>query len=205
VIDLETVARIRHLHHAERWPVGTIATQLGLHHETVERALAEQSPAQPVPRPSRFDPYAAFVREVLEKHPRLRATRIWQMLGARGCTLSVRQVREKVKQLRPAPREAFLRRRTFPAEEAQVDWASFGHVLIGAARRALSAFMLTLTYSRWIYLRFFLDQSMESFVRGHVYAFGDLQGVPRHLLYDNLRSAVSGRHGDAVRFNLRLL
>ena len=29
-----------------------------------------------------------------------------------------------------------------------MDWASFGHVTIGAARRALSAFVLTLTYSR---------------------------------------------------------
>ena len=127
------------------------------------------------------------------------------MLRERGCTLSVRQVRDKVAELRPTPREAFLRRRTFPAEEAQVDWASFSHVTIGAARRALSAFILTLTYSRWIFLRFFLDQSMENFLRGHVYAFADLQGVARHLLYDNLRSAVSERHGDAVRFNTRLL
>ena len=119
MIDLEVVARIRHLHHSEQWPVGTIATELGLHHETVERALLEQSPAQPTPRPSRFDPYAGFVREVLEKYPRLRATRIWHMLRERGCTLSVRQVRDKVSELRPAPREAFLRRRTFPAEEAQ--------------------------------------------------------------------------------------
>lgn len=77
--------------------------------------------------------------------------------------------------------------------------------MIGAARRALSAFILTLTYSRWIFLRFFLDQSMENFLRGHVSAFADLQGVPRHLLYDNLRSAVTERHGEAVRFNLRLL
>jgi len=205
VIDLETVARIRHLHHAEQWPVGTIATELGLHHETVERALREESRAQPALRPSRFDPYVGFVREMLEKYPRLRATRLWHMLRERGCTLSVRQVRDKVAELRPTPCEAFLRRRTFPAEEAQVDWASFGHVAIGAARRALSAFILTLTYSRWIFLRFFLDQSMENFLRGHVYAFADLQGVPRHLLYDNLRSAVSERHGDAVRFNLRLL
>ena len=205
MIDLEVVARIRHLHHSEQWPVGTIAVELGLHHETVERALREQSPAQPTPRPSRFDPYAGFVREVLEKYPRLRATRIWHMLRERGCTLSVRQVRDKVSDLRPAPREAFLRRRTFPAEEAQVDWACFGHVTIGAARRALSAFMLTLTYSRWIFLRFFFDQSMESFLRGHVYAFADLPGVPRHLLYDNLRSAVVSRHGEAVRFNPRLL
>ena len=205
MIDLETVARIRHLYHAEHWPVGTIAVELGLHHEAVERALAEESRAAPSPRPSRFDPYAGFVREMLEKYPRLRATRIWHMLRERGCTLSVRQVRDKVAELRPAPREAFLRRRTFPAEEAQVDWASFGHVMMGAARRALSAFILTLTYSRWIFLRFFLDQSMENFLRGHVYAFADLPGVPRHLLYDNLRSAVLSRHGDAVRFNPRLL
>jgi transposase len=205
VIDIENVVRIRHLHHVEHWPVGTIAAELGLHHETVERALVEESHPALAPRPSRFDPYVGFVRETLSKHPRLRASRIWHMVRERGCTLSVRQVRDKVAELRPAPREAFLRRRTFPAEEAQVDWASFGHVTIGRARRALSAFILTLTYSRWIFLRFFFDQSMESFLRGHVYAFGDLPGVPRHLLYDNLRSAVLSRHGDAVLFNPRLL
>lgn len=205
MIDLETVARIRHLHHAEHWPVGTIATELGVHHETVERALREESPAEPAVRPSRFDPYLGFAREMLEKYPRLRATRLWHMLRERGCTLSVRRVREKVAELRPIPREAYLRRQTFPAEEAQVDWASFGHIAIGAARRALSAFVLTLTYSRWIFLRFFLDQSLENFLRGHVYAFADLQGVPRRLLYDNLRSAVSERQGEAVRFNARLL
>jgi hypothetical protein len=44
--------------------------------------------------------------------------------------------------------------------------------------------VLTLTYSRWIFLHFFLDQSLENFLRGHVYAFADLQGVARHLLYD---------------------
>ena len=205
MIDLETVARIRQLYYGEHWRVGTIAAELGLHHETVEGALWDETRAKPAPRPSQFDAYAVFVREMLEKHPRLRATRLWQMLRGRGCTLSVRQVRDKVRELRPAPREAFLVRRTFVAEEGQVDWASFGHVTMGLARRALSAFVLTLTYSRWIFLRFFLDQSLENFLRGHVYAFGDLQGCPRHLLYDNLRAAVAQRHGKAVRFNTRLL
>jgi len=119
--------------------------------------------------------------------------------------LSVRQVRQKVAGLRPSRREAFLKRRTFPGEEGQIDWASFGQVMIGAARRALSAFLLTLTFSRWFFLRFFLDQSLENFLRGHVYAFGDLQGCPRYCLYDNLRSAVLERHGEGVRFHPRLL
>jgi transposase len=199
------VARIRHLHHAEHWPVGTIAAELGLHHDTVERALREEPRGEPPPRPSRLDPYLGFVRETLAKYPRLRSTRLWQMLRERGCPLSPRQVRRLVARLRPSTREAFLRRRTFAGEEGQVDWASFGHVLVGAARRALSAFVLTLAYSRMLFLRFFFDQTLESFLRGHVEAFASLGGVPRYLLYDNLRSAVIDRHGDAVRFNPRLL
>ena len=73
MIDLETVTRIRQLHHGEQWPVGTIATELGLHHETVEGALKEESRTKPAPRPSRFDPYLGFVRETLAKYPQLRA------------------------------------------------------------------------------------------------------------------------------------
>lgn len=205
MIDLETVARIRQLHHAEHWPVGTIAAELGLHHETVENALKEEPRGALQLRPSRLDPYVDFVRQTLEKHPRLRATRLYWMLRERGCPLSVRQVRRKVAELRPVPREAFLRRRTFPGEEAQVDWASFGHVLIGAARRALSAFVMTLSYSRMLFLEFFFDQTLENFLRGHVHAFADFGGVPRHTLHDNLRAAVIERHGDAVHFNPRLL
>jgi transposase len=205
VIDVEAVARIRHLYYAEHWRVGTIAKELGLHHETVQRALSDSPRAPAGPRPSLFDPYVGFVREVLERYPRLRSTRLWQMLRERGCPLGVRQVRDKVRELRPSRHEAFLRRRTFAGEESQVDWASFGHVGVGAARRALSAFVLTLTFSRWFFLRFFLDQSLENFLRGHVYAFADLQGTSRYCLYDNLRSAVLDRYGEGVRFNPRLL
>ena len=205
MIDLETVTRIRQLHYGEHWPVGTIAKELGLHHETVQRALSDAPRPQAPPRPSRFDPYVGFVREVLASYPRLTATRLWYMLRERGCPLSVRQVRDKVAELRPSRREAFLKRRTFPGEEGQVDWASFGHVRIGAARRALSAFLLTLTFSRWFFLRFFLDQSLENFLRVHVYAFEDFHGGPRYCLYDNLRSAVLERYQEGVRFNPRLL
>lgn len=205
MIDLETVARIRQLHHAEHWPVGTIAAELGLHHETVERALEAQPRGAPYLRPSKLDPYLEFMRETLTRYPHLRSTRIWRMLQERGYSGKERQVRRKVAELRPRPREAFLRRRTFPGEEGQVDWASFGHVMIGAARRALSAFVMTLTYSRMLYLEFFFDQTLENFLRGHVHAFADLGGVPRQVLHDNLRAAVIERHGEAVRFNPRLL
>jgi transposase len=111
-----------------------------------------------------------------------------------------------VRRLRPAPqREAFLCLRSFAGEQGQVDWAHFGEVPIGQARRRLSCFVLTLSYSRALALEFFFDQSLENFLRGHVRAFAELGGVPRVLLYDNLRSAVLARRGDIVQFHPRLL
>ena len=60
-------------------------------------------------------------------------------------------------------------------------------------------------YSRQIFLRFFLDARRESFLRGHAEAFTAWNGVPRVLLYDNLKSAVLERRGDAIRFHPTLI
>ena len=46
---------------------------------------------------------------------------------------------------------------------------------------------------------------MPSFVRGHVDAFAFFQGIPRVILYDNLKSAVLERRGDAIRFHPTLI
>jgi hypothetical protein len=67
------------------------------------------------------------------------------------------------------------------------------------------AFVMVLSYSRAIFLRFFLDAQMANFLRGHVAAFDTWGGLPRVLLYDNLKSAVLERRGDAIRFHPTLL
>jgi transposase len=206
MIDKETRARIRHLFYAEHWKVGTIARELVLHPETVSIAVeTDRFTNTKTLRPSVTDLYAGFIREILAKHPQLRATRIFQMIRDRGYRGSVVQLRRVVACLRPRHKEAFLCLRTFAGEQGQVDWAHFGEVPVGQARRKLSCFVITLSYSRGLYLEFFFDQHMESFLRGHVHAFADWEGLPRVLLYDNLRSAVLERRGDAIHFNPRLL
>jgi len=64
---------------------------------------------------------------------------------------------------------------------------------------------MVLSYSRQLFLRFYLGASMGYFLRGHVEAFGAFHALPRVLLYDNLKSAVLERVGDAIRFHPRLL
>ncbi|MFN7135669.1 MAG: IS21 family transposase, partial [Myxococcales bacterium] len=180
---------------------------LEVHHGTVRRALGlDGQTSTPLLRPSALDPYKALVGRVLEQYPTLTATRVHEMVKARGYAGSATQVRRYVATVRPATRaEAFLRRETLPGEEAQVDWGIFGKIQIGNAKRTLSCFVLVLSHSRAMYAHFALDQTLESFLRGHVRAFEALGGVPRAILYDNLKSVVLERDGDAVRFHPRLL
>src|SRR5215831_1715350 len=155
MISDEQVARIRHLFHAEHWKIGTIAAQLSFHPDTVRRALkTDRFRSHPRLRACLTDPYLDFLRQTLQQYPRLRATRLFQMIVARGYTGSVTQLRRVVADLRPRRREAFLRLHTFPGEQAQADWACFSEVTVGRARRRLSAFVLTLSYSRALWLEF---------------------------------------------------
>lgn len=205
MISKELVAKIRRLYYAEHWKIGTIASELGVHPDTVKRAIEAERFGTRSPKQLVTDPYLEFIQQTLKAHPRLRATRVLQMIRARGYEGGISQLRRVVSQLRPAAREAFVRLTVFPAEQAQADWASFGEITIGKARRRLSCFVLTLSYSRAMWLEFFLDQSLENFMLGHVNAFNNWGGVCRTILYDNLKSAVLDRHGDQVRLHPRLL
>jgi transposase len=205
MLNLESQAQIRHWFYAEHWKVGTIAQQLGVHPDAVRRALNGSSRREPVLRACLTDPYVEFVRMTLERYPRLRATRIFQMVRDRGYPGSVVQLRRLVARLRPVRREAFLRLALFPGQEAQADWAHFGEVQVGRARRRLSCFVIVLSYSRALYLEFFFDQTLENLLRGHVHAFAFWSGVPRIVLYDNMKSVVVERRGDAIHFHPRLL
>ncbi len=197
---------IRRLFFAEHFAINTIAETLGVHHDTVRHAIGSHGfVSTPALRKSQLDPYTPFIREKLEEHPKLRSTRLFLMLKDRGYEGSVQQLRRLVSRIRPVPAKAFLALTTLPGEQAQCDWGSFGTMRVGKATRKLSCFVMVLRYSRRIYARFTFDQTMATFLRCHVDAFRDFRGVPRVVLYDNLKTAVLERIGDAIRFHPELL
>ncbi|MCU0692654.1 MAG: IS21 family transposase [Polyangiaceae bacterium] len=204
----EREAEILRLWHAERWKIGTISAQLGVHHDTVRRVLSQAGVAEGMStiRPSMVDPFVPLIRQTLEKYPRLRASRLYEMVRQRGYGGGPDHFRHVVVRYRPRPvAEAYLRLRTLAGEQAQVDWGYFGKLAIGRASRPLWGFVMVLSYSRQVFLRFYLGQAMANFVRGHVAAFEAWQAVPRVILYDNLKSAVLERVGQAIHFHPTLL
>src|ERR1700749_2723953 len=101
MIDAALFARIRRLFFAEHWKVGTIATELGLHHDTVERALEwSGQTGTPQVRPTILDPYKDLIQQVLTQHPKLRASRVYEMVKARGYPGSAIQVRRYIRTVR---------------------------------------------------------------------------------------------------------
>jgi hypothetical protein len=59
---------------------------------------------------------------------------------------------------------------------------------------------MVLSFSRQIFLRFFLDARMENFLRGHLGAFAAWNGIPRVVLYDYvpghiMKSVLAWRRG----------
>jgi transposase len=201
-------AEIRRLYFGEHWKVGTIVANLGVHPDTVRAAIAPDTRIvrRAACRRSILDPYVPFLRETLAQYPRLRATRLYEMLRPRGYTGSANQLRRFVRVLRPQSTVALYRRLVvLPGEESQVDWGAFGSIRIGRGTRSLSGFVMVLSYSRALFAHFTLDQTLESFLRGHVEAFQVFQGSARTLVYDNLKSAVLERQGTAIRFHPRLL
>ena len=215
-INEDRQALIRRLYFAEHWKVGTIVTQLAEHHEVVERVLGLGKGARLRPRvisadapsevPLPLQGYEAFVTETLAQYPKLRATRLYDMLVERGYEGSTRTVRRHVRLVRPAPKsEVFLRVEPLIAEQAQVDWAYVGKLQFAGGTRQLWAFVMVLSYSRAMWAELVIDLSATSLRRSLVRACLYFGGVTRQWLFDNPKIVVLQRHGDAVRYHPDLL
>lgn len=198
--DIET--KIVLLFKNEKWPQTTIARELGIHRDAVRRVLQNNPETSCLPRMRLIDPYVPFLMEKLKEYPELTGSRLYQMVVERGFSGGADHFRTVLRELRPEKKyEAFTKITVLEGEQAQVDWASFGKLKVGNAERKLNAFIMVLSWSRQIFLKYFLNQEIGSFLQGHVDAFTFYQGIPREILHDNLKSAVIERFENLIKFN----
>jgi len=204
----EQDAEILRLYFGEHWKVGTIVEQLGTHPDVVRRVLGigTARAADVSPRARLLDPYRAFIDETLARYPKLRSTRLHDMLAERGYTGAVRTLRAYVADVRPKPRrEIYLRTEPLIGEQAQVDWAYVGKVTVPGGERALWLFVIVLSHSRAMWGEFIIDLTVHSLTRSLVRATHAFGGTARQWLFDNPKIVVLERYGDAVRFHPVLL
>jgi transposase len=158
-LDSEIEAEILRLAFIDEWPMGTIASQLGIHRSVVERVISQSQEASitKLARPKFIENHMEFIMDTMKKYPDIHASRLFAMVKKRGYEgRSQSHFRKMIADLRPKKtQEAFARLTTLPGEQAQVDWADFGKVSVGKATHKLMAFVMTLSWSRAVFVRFF--------------------------------------------------
>jgi transposase len=154
-----------------------------------------------------LDPLEPVIRRLLLEWPEIKAPRVTEILREDyGYAGSVDLVKRRLARLRPRTFRAAQRTGYRPGQVLQIDWAEMPtRPRISGRERRVYALVLTLPYSGASTAHFSFDMTIESFLEGHVRALGWLGGVPRELVYDNLRSAVARRDGDAITWNARFV
>lgn len=203
------------------WSQRHIARQLGVDRETVGRhlRLSSQGSSKPASAPpgstgstptesglaadgsqgappgsvSAASPWREVILQKLEAG--LTAQRIYQDLCSdHGYAGSYYSVRRLIKKLHRAGTEGmpFRRMECEPGAEAQVDFGR-GAPIVGAdgRRKSTWVFRIVLSHSRKGYAEAVYRQTTDDFLRSLENAFAHFGGVPRTLVIDNLRAAVS--------------
>jgi transposase len=150
-----------------------------------DEQAGEYGPRPPVP--TKLDPYKPLIQERLRAFPELSSVRLLEEIQAAGYPGSYTQLKEYVRTVRPRPAaEPVIRFETPPAHQAQVDFAEFKFPW--GKRYAL---LVVLGYSRLLWLRFYPRQDMRTLFTGLEEAFHFFGGVPKELLFDQMKAVIT--------------
>jgi transposase len=203
------MAEVLRLRLVEGRSIRAISRETRLGRKKVRKLLGlakQRQLSKPAPqRVSILAPYEDDIRKALADCADMRAPAMLDRLRAGGYQGGITVVRDRLRQLRPRPRqEAFFTRSYGPGRMLQVDWADFGYAIPGIARR-LSAFVAALAYSRYLFILFTLSQAMGCFLRCMDAALRFFGGRTVVDVFDNMGTVVKERSGQLPVFNPRFL
>lgn len=195
MVGSEAALEIRVLHRHGK-SIREIAREMGLSRNTVRRYLRDEQAARykpRVPRPTKLDPFKGYLAErVRAAAPEwIPGSVLLSELRERGYEGGYTMLKLFLASQRPKETaEPVVRFETGPGEQMQVDWA-----VLRRGDNRLSVFVATLGWSRAAYVEFVTDERVETLIAAHENAFLAFGGVPRAVLYDNMRTVVLERHG----------
>jgi transposase len=210
---VELYVQVRRAVYVEGMSRREAARRFGIDPRTVAKMLAFSVPpgyrrSRPPARP-KLDPFVGIIDRILEEDKGQPAKqqhtskRIFERLrDEHGYPGGITVVKDYVHERRQRQREMFVPLRHDPGH-AQVD---FGEALavIGGVERKIHFFAMDLPHSDACVVQAYPAESSEAFCEGHNVSFEFFGGVPRSILYDNLKLAVARILGDGRRLRTRV-
>jgi transposase len=168
-----------------------IAAAIGKCERTIRNYLKnEPRKRKKTERPSRLDPYRAFIKDIIQENPSYNGVKIFERIQKMGFTGHISIVKEYITELRKSEnRKAVIRFETEPGHQAQVDWVLLGKQCIDGEIRKLYAFTMVMGYSRMPFVCFTTKMDSATLLESHIRAFTWFGGIPDEILYDNMKTA----------------
>jgi transposase len=168
--------------------ISEIARLTGRDRKTIRRLLREGGPKPRAQRAvaSKLDPYRQYLLgRMLAEDPVSNAEVLFdeiREMGYHGGRSILREFLHPFREL--AKEKTTVRFETPPGKQAQVDWGTFQK----PGRKRVQGFVMTLGWSRTMYLDFSETQALASFLGCHEGAFHSFGGVPEEILYDRTKT-----------------
>ena len=154
------------------------------------------------PRPSKLDPYADVIEELVRRYPDIRATRLHEELQARGFNGGYTIVRDHLNSVRPKPApRAYNVVETEPGKQGQNDWSPYKL----ADKTPVYGFSSVLSFSRYQYLRFCDNMRQETLFRQMKRAFAYHGGLAQEYVFDSMPGIVDRWEMGRPVLNLRAI
>ena len=200
----ELMAEVLRLHLIDGLSSRAIAKRLSISRKTVGRLLSKTPTSRAAPtgtRPSLLDPYIDAIKRLLDEVPEIKTPAVLERLRPLGYSGGVTILRDYLHRTRPRPRrEAFLTLDFHPGAAMQIDWADFGYAIPGCPRR-VSALVMALCYSRYLYIEFTVSQAFGTFVRALERGLAFFTGTTVVDIFDNMKTVVLSHTPAATQFN----
>jgi transposase len=187
--------------HRQGVSITAIARRTGRDPKTVRKYIARgvEAPAygpRAVGRPNKLASFLDFLRERVTAFPDLSAVRLTREIRELGYCGAYTAVKRYLAAIRPenGPKPYEVRFETPAGVQAQVDFARFVVDFADdpGTSRIVWLFSLVLGHSRFIFARYVLHQDLQTLLRCHMQAFDALGGTPIEILYDRMKTAVTG-------------
>ncbi|MGA1124887.1 MAG: IS21 family transposase [Chthoniobacterales bacterium] len=204
MVTLGEIVMIHNLK-SEGLSISQIAARTGLDRKTVRKYL-DRGLEAPVygprqPRERVIAPYEAYLRGRITNFPDLSGKRLFREIKSQGYKGGYTAVTDFLRDARPPKQAPFERRfETPPGQQAQVDFAEFKVEFTDepGVMRKVWLFSMVLGHSRWLWGRFAASQDLQTVLRCHISAFSAMGGAPAEVLYDRMKTAVTGEDADGV-------
>ena len=183
--------------HRHGMSIRALADITGCARNTIRKYLrSDGKPAikERAKRSEKLDPFKLYLIQRIEsaKPDWIPATSLLEEIQNQGFEGGITRLRQFLANYKPAsaPAEPDNRFETAPGKQMQVDWVVFRR-----GKNRLSAFVATMGYSRASFVEYVSDEKIETLLACHEHAFEYFEGVPKQVLYDNMKTVVIERDG----------